>query len=358
MASGSVTSRVAVLGFSGTGKQTVVRGLFEASGLSAPPNPRQASLALSNKYYDVELDICVSDDDTMLIDAEAVILVVSATHDDFIAQLEKLVAPLASRDEDPQLVIVLSNKADIALGVDAGRFGEETSATDSIPSDDARRGAAYAARLQQLDDWALDRGFEHVACCALSPRYSANTRDKAGLARVIEALSSVVWKAAHMRPRSAAAPGSGAASASSGDTPVAAPAPGGVAVAAPSASAVGDALGVPFVGTLCAVSGGAASSSPAVASHEEPHSGDATSRIDAMVHSALGGAAADDDDGGKAADIARLMEQVSCPGSVLSFLQRSKNVCRTGMTCSPPPKKPGFLADARSEGSCYAWWHD
>lgn len=283
----SSRSRIAVLGYPGTGKQACVRGLFEACGLAPPPDPRQATLSLSNKYYDADLDCVCGGTSAAHPGTEAVVLVVSAAHGDALSELETLAAPLASWDEPPQLVLVLSNKTDLALGVDVAAFSEGCSATDPIPGADAERCATHRALIEQLDAWALDRGYEHVPCCALTPRYTAGSRDKGGLARAAEALSSVVWRGARMRPRGAVS------------QPPAVPAGGGGAAAeGPGGEAASEPPPPP--------------ASPAGAARSgEPKPPDAEVLLDAVLRGD-GGAEDDEEAGGSAPgpDIARLIEQV------------------------------------------------
>jgi hypothetical protein len=201
-------SKVVVIGPPGVGKKTVVNGLFTLSeketvaaastidpGADALVDPR--TLRISNKYFDVDLDLIIAglDDHMTLRDAEAVILILSATDRSALATLEGISASIDLAQ--PQLVLVVSNMIDIALGVtvESGTFSDNRSAFDSLESPQV-----HGSHIQQLEAGAIDHGYEHVHCCGLAPYFTMGSRDKAGIARVYEALANVAWKAARMRP--------------------------------------------------------------------------------------------------------------------------------------------------------------
>jgi hypothetical protein len=202
MAAPHVTSKVVIWGTPGVGKKTVLQGLYKLGNVSFSADK---PLPLSNKYFDVDLHFVIArvDQPEVLRDAEAVILVVSATDDcsAAVASIARLSAELPVEAE-PQLVLVLSNKADIALGVgfDSDTFSHSRSACDATDGP-----APYRALVSELDSAALDKGYEHVPCCALAPHFTSQSRDKAGLARAFEALANVAWRSARMRSSRGAA---------------------------------------------------------------------------------------------------------------------------------------------------------
>lgn len=185
-------SKVCIIGPPKVGKKTLLNGLFALGGQPVGESPQ---LRIENKYFAADLDFIVADaaEAAALEGAEAVIVVVSCTD----ASSPSLVRSLSDAidAQDRSLVLVVANMVDAALGIgaDSPVFGELQSGLDSV---DAR--PEYRALADQLESGALDHGYEHLPCCALAPQFTAQSRDKSGLARVYEALQNVSWKAARM----------------------------------------------------------------------------------------------------------------------------------------------------------------
>ena len=223
---------------------------------------------------------------------------------------------------DPELVLVVSNKADAALGCSADNcaFSEDSSGFDPD-----RAPPGYLTLLDQLDSCALDLGYEHVPCCALVPRFTALSRDKAGVARVYEALSNVMWKAARMHVHAQAISGPSAVHAGSFASAPLTP-------TATASSAAAAAASVPTVATTsdqsaCSVRGigssvvvasaGASASSSASAPLGASGAGVAAASPEDRLENAMGallrgGGSDDGDEPDQLAGVTRLMEEVRC----------------------------------------------
>jgi hypothetical protein len=235
---------------------TVVGGSFRAH-----------QWCLRTKYYSADIELCVAEspgaDDLDVTTAGAgagaaatdAVEALIVTYDATAGAGECAAFEAAKQQWAP---FVAAHAPDVALCVGTGVGA--TAAVDmpnDITAPGAREAQAREAALSARALWCFDHGMEHVLVDTAAPRDGSwATRDKEGLARVLEALQSHMWSAMQYTTRSRPAE-----AAEEAVVPPAAAAKGGGAAAGAAAveeEEVGEEDEVPVVAPVAAAPAAAA----------------------------------------------------------------------------------------------------
>lgn len=222
-------SKVVVLGCPGSGKKEILRGIqvlqrYRKDGvvddqICVLPTESKLSIELSTKYYTAKLQFHIlpndelveptSKSESILEDAEAIIIVLDASRDgpDFHLASQWVGKYLHGLNLDTMLLI--SNKCDLSSSGYIPGMNQESPggadlklATIAVDQSSAEASTEHFARMERNALWSIDNGLEHVECSALHPLAGIESREKQGIARILEALESTMWSSM-VKPKSA-----------------------------------------------------------------------------------------------------------------------------------------------------------
>ena len=208
-------SKVVIAGPKQAGKKSLLRGLFEIDGHTRPSDlelSSPVSWELRTRYYRAPLSVIVLSHEQFaepgpaareaFEGAEALIIVCdsaagSEERATFLAEASAFAdfAGLKAGCSNEgvassfECLLLCSNKNDLAPDLGGENYGDE----ECVSEPSTLISAHDPSFVDSLQAWASDRGFEHINVCSISPRAGADSREKTGLPRVLEALQATMW---------------------------------------------------------------------------------------------------------------------------------------------------------------------